>query len=93
MPSPRTFASFVALTLAVGAPSLRAQETSDEPESPNIRYAAVTEIELGGATVEGGVRRPEGMQVLERRSASFSPLLQPRTDFDTEMFESVRAVR
>lgn len=69
-----------------------ASEASAAP-GPTLRYAAVTEIELGGVDINGALRSPSGSQVLARRGAAFDPLVAPREDFIPEMVASVSHIR
>jgi hypothetical protein len=62
-------------------------------DTPNVRYQAVTELIYDEVDLRGGLQRPANQLVLERRRASFNPLVRLRTDFHAEMAESVQQVR
>ena len=54
----------------------------DEPE---IIYKKQTEIDFEGIELEGQLVKPQGALLLERKLASFNPLITLRKDFDKEI--------
>lgn len=75
------------------APAFAAEPTEPTSASPNVRYQAVTDLTFEDIEIEGKLERPENRLVLERRSATFNPLVRLRANFDAEMAESLDLVR
>ncbi len=67
-----------------------AQEPEEEPK---IVYKQKTEIDFEGLEIEGQLLKPQGSLVLERKKATFNPLIQLRTDFNHEMKMSVEEIK
>ncbi len=72
----------------LAAPAL----ANDNPER-EIKYKERTEIIFDGVDVQGELVKPQGKLTVERRSASFNPLIQLREDFNREMKDSVDEVK
>lgn len=86
---------FLLLALLALPASVQAQPKPDPtpPEDSLHRYKAVTDIIIDEVQVGAGVRGPMGHFGLEKRRATFNPLLRLRDDFDQEMVESVLQIR
>ena len=67
---------------------LHAQEADRE-----IVYKQKTEIDFEGLDVEGQLVKPQGALLLDRKRASFNPLIKLRTDFNPEMTSSVNEIK
>ncbi len=65
---------------------------ADEGDEPKIVYKKETEIDFEALELEGQLLKPQGALLLERRKASFNPLITLRKDFNKEMKESIKAV-
>lgn len=65
------------------------EETSDR----KIVYKQKTEIDFEGLEVEGVLQKPQGALVIDRRTASFNPLIKLRTDFNDKLDESTNEVK
>ena len=65
----------------------------DSTENRQIIYKQKTEIDFEGIELEGELIKPQGALLLERKTAKFNPLIRLRTDFDTEMSESVKEIK
>ena len=68
----------------------------DDPEESDDRkvvYKQKTEIDFEGLEVEGVLQKPQSALVIERRSASFNPLIKLRTDWKDEMERSTNEVK
>ena len=76
---------------AFGASTALAQESEDGDR--NIVYKARTEIDFEGVDVAGELVKPQGALLLDRKKASFNPLIRLRSDFNEEMKESVDEVK
>ncbi len=82
------------LFLLLATPAL-AQPTPPPDDAPpaNVRYKDVTNIDIEDVRVGGEIKGPLGHFGLEKRRATFNPLLTLREDFNREMIESVNKVR
>ena len=58
-----------------------------------VVYRSTTEIDFEELEIEGVLQKPQSALVLERKKASFNPLIKLRTDFDVEIEESVEEIR
>lgn len=58
-----------------------------------IRYKDKTEIDFEGVDVTGQLVKPQGALLLDRKRASFNPLIKLRTDFNQEMSDSVTEIK
>ena len=65
----------------------------DSADSRKVQYKAKTEIDFEGLDVAGELVKPQGALLLDRKRASFNPLIRLRTDFDDEMKESVDEIK
>ena len=65
-----------------------AQENDTE-----IRYREKTEIDFEELDVEGQLVKPQGALLLDRKRASFNPLIKLRSDFNPEMSQSVSQIK
>ena len=68
-------------------------QANDDAEERKIVYKQKTEIDFEGVEVEGQLVKPQGSLILNRRAASFNPLIKLRTDFDDLMEDSVKEVK
>ena len=83
-----TVVAFV-FTLFSGAPWAQDEEEEDR----RVQYQSRTEIDFEGVEVAGELVKPQGALLLDRKRASFNPLIKIRTDFNQEMSESVNEVK
>ena len=58
-----------------------------------VRYKEKTEIDFEGVDVEGQLVKPQGALLLDRKRASFNPLIKLRSDFNPEMSASVSEIK
>ena len=66
----------------------------DEEESDRkVVYKQKTEIDFEGLEVEGVLQKPQSALILERKQASFNPLIKLRTDWKDQMERSVDEVK
>ena len=77
--------SFIAATF-LAAPAF----AQDDAE---VIYQERTEIDFEEVDVSGELVKPQGQLLLERRRASFNPLITLRTEFNNEMRESIDDVK
>lgn len=64
-----------------------------QEQDRDVRYKQKTEIDFEGVDVEGQLVKPQGALLLDRKRASFNPLIKLRTDFNTEMTMSVNEIK
>lgn len=82
--------------LALGAysrPALAEEDEIDADSGRKIQYKSKTEIDFEGLDVEGEMVKPSSALVLDRKKASFNPLIKMRENFNPEMEESIDEVR
>jgi hypothetical protein len=66
----------------------------DEEESDRkVVYKQKTEIDFEGLEVEGVLQKPQSALILERKQASFNPLIKLRTDWKDQMERSVDEIK
>lgn len=84
------------LVLAATTPVAIAQDadrTDVDASGRPIRYADVTTVDFNDLGVTGGVVRPELVDLVETRRASFNPLVRMRDDFARELRASIDEVK
>ena len=79
--------------LAFSSAAFAQDEEGGEGENPRVQYKARTEIDFEGVEVAGELVKPQGALLLDRKRASFNPLITLRTDFNDEMAQSVNEVK
>lgn len=65
---------------------------AQEEDRPVI-YRKKTEIDFEGVDISGQLVKPQGALLLDRKRASFNPLIKLRTDFNPEMSASVTDIK
>ncbi|MCB9686491.1 MAG: hypothetical protein H6738_08690 [Alphaproteobacteria bacterium] len=83
------------LVLAMGLVSLPAfaQDDGGDDAGRQIKYKERTEIDFEGVDVTGELVKPQGSLLLDRRKASFNPLIKLREEWDKEMLQSVDEIK
>jgi len=69
-----------------------AEDTVSDSER-KITYKQKTEIDFVGLDVLGEIVKPSSALVLERKGATFNPLIVLRTDWSDKIYESVDEVK
>jgi len=64
-----------------------------DEDDRKVQYKQKTEIDFEGLEVEGVLQKPQGALVLERKQASFNPLIKLRTDWNVEIDRSTQEVK
>jgi hypothetical protein len=59
----------------------------------DVKYRSRTEIDFEGVDVTGQLVKPQGALLLDRKRATFNPLIKLRTDFNPEMSNSVTEIK
>lgn len=71
-----------------------AQDSSEtDDEGRKVVYKQKTEIDFEGLDVNGELVKPQSALVLDRKKASFNPLIKLRADFNPEMEQSIDEVK
>ena len=70
--------------------SANGQERGD---NDRIVYKQRTEIDFDGVDIQGELVKPAGTLLLDRRAASFNPLIKLRENWNLEIKESIRTIR
>ena len=78
------------LLVATGLLSSGAWAQDDDRK---VIYKERTEIDFEGLDVAGELVKPAGALLLDRKRASFNPLIKLRTDFNDEMAQSVDEIK
>jgi tRNA1(Val) A37 N6-methylase TrmN6 len=86
----RPILSLVAVGIALSSTAFAQDEDESDRE---VRYKSRTEIDFEGVDVSGELLKPQGSLLLERRKASFNPLIKLRANFNAEMKESINEVK
>lgn len=90
----RSFRALALLGLASFAASNVALAQDEDPApGQKVIYKDKTEIDFEGLDVAGELVKPQGALLLDRKRASFNPLIKLRTDFNDEMDRSVDQVK
>jgi hypothetical protein len=83
----RTLTALAAMLFLAG-PAMAQDEANRQ-----VKYKERTEIDFEGVDVQGELVKPQGQLLLDRRKASFNPLIRLREDFNKEMKDSVDQVK
>ena len=64
-----------------------------QEDDRTVTYRKKTEIDFEGVDVSGELVKPQGALLLDRKRASFNPLIKLRSDFNPEMSASVSEIK
>ena len=64
-----------------------------QDEDRTVTYKKKTEIDFEGVDISGELVKPQGALLLDRKRASFNPLIKLRADFNPEMSASVTEIK
>lgn len=81
------------LSLPVGVASAQEEGAEAPADDRKVTYKSTTEIDFEGLDVAGELVKPAGALLMERKRASFNPLIRLRTDFNEEMAQSVDQIK
>ena len=75
--------------------SLALADDSDENQDSNrkIIYRQKTEIDFEGLEIEGILQKPQSSLVIDRKKASFNPLIKLRTNWNDEIESSTDEIK
>jgi hypothetical protein len=65
----------------------------DDTQDRKVIYQQKTEIDFEDLNIEGTFEKPQSALVLERKQASFNPLIKLRTDFNDKIEENTEEVK
>ena len=81
------------IALVILSTNALADDPQPQEQEVKIVYKEKTEIDFEGLEIEGELIKPQGALLLDRRSATFNPLIKLRRDFDDEMDKSVNEIK
>lgn len=70
-----------------------ADEPEEEVDGRKVVYNSRTEIDFEEVEVDGQLVKPEGTLLLDRKRATFNPLIKLRRNWDVEISESLKEVQ
>lgn len=73
--------------------SSQAFAKDEEEGDRKVVYRQKTEIDFEGLEIEAVLQKPQSALVIERRSASFNPLIKLRTDFNDKIEEDIEKIK
>ena len=76
-------------SLLILASIARGADDADE----RVTYKKKTEIDFEDLEIEGGLQKPQSALILDRKKASFNPLIKIRIDWKDEIEQSVDEIK
>lgn len=73
--------------------SYQAFAKDEEEGDRKVVYRQKTEIDFEGLEIEAVLQKPQSALVIERRSASFNPLIKLRTNFNDKIEEDIEKIK
>ena len=67
-------------------------DTVEETSGRKIVYNSRTEIDFEEVEVDGQLVKPEGTLLIDRKRATFNPLIKLRRNWDAEISDSLKEV-
>lgn len=65
----------------------------EESQDRSVVYKQKTEIDFEDLEIEGVLQKPQSALVLERKKASFNPLIKLRTEWKDQIDQSVDEIK
>lgn len=65
----------------------------DTEDGQKLVYKVKTEIDFEELEIEGILQKPQSSLVIERKKASFNPLIKLRTNWDQEISDSTDEIK
>ena len=65
----------------------------DDSEDRKIIYKQKTEIDFEGLEIEGILQKPQSSLIIDRKKASFNPLIKLRTNWNDEIESSTDEIK
>ena len=66
---------------------------AEEEEDRKIQYKQKTEIDFSDLNIEAALVKPQGILTIERKQASFNPLIKLRSNFNEEIDKSTDEIK
>jgi hypothetical protein len=66
---------------------------ADEKTDDKVVYKSTTEIDFDSLNIDGEIIKPQGTLVMERRRATFNPMIQIRLNWNEEIANSTDDVK
>ena len=73
--------------------ALASDDVERDADGNRVVYKSKTEIDFEDLEIEGILQKPQSALVLERKKASFNPLVKLRTDWHEEISHSTNEVK
>ena len=84
---------FLALSIILLSVSPAYAGDEEEDSDRKVVYKQKTEIDFEDLEIEGILQKPQSALVLERKKASFNPLIKLRTDWKDEIQDSTDEIK
>jgi hypothetical protein len=68
-------------------------KAGDKEEDRKVVYKQRTEIDFSDLNIEAALVKPQGILTIERKQASFNPLINLRKDFNDQIEQSVQEIK
>lgn len=81
--------NIITLYIALSSAAYAAEDQKED----KTQYKNVTEIDFEDLEIEGSLQRPENKLIVDRKKASFNPLINLRQDWNEEMSQSVNEIK
>ena len=65
----------------------------DDSEDRKIIYRQKTEIDFEGLEIDGILQKPQSSLIIDRKKASFNPLIKLRTNWNDEIESSTDEIK
>jgi hypothetical protein len=68
-------------------------QAGDKEEDRKVVYKQRTEIDFSDLNIEAALVKPQGILTIERKQASFNPLINLRKDFNDQIEQSTQEIK
>lgn len=84
---------WILLSLILVSSSHALAEEDEDKQDRKVVYRQKTEIDFEGLDVEATLVKPQGSLVIERKKASFNPLIKVRENWQQEIDQSTDEIK
>ena len=81
------------ILILLASMALASDDVERDENGDRVVYRQKTEIDFEDLEIEGILQKPQSALVLERKKASFNPLIKLRTDWHDAMEQSVDEIK
>ena len=81
------------LLLLIASLAWAGDKVERNDDGQKVTYKSKTEIDFEDLEIEGVLQKPQSALILERKKASFNPLIKIRTDWNSEIAESTDEIK